>query len=59
LIGALSPLGVAVGVVVANEVSQRALELGFAALILLIAAQLGTRALRAPKAVDPPAARDG
>jgi uncharacterized membrane protein YfcA len=59
LIGALSPLGVGVGVVVANEVSQRALELGFAALILLIAAQLGARALRGPKAMDPPAARDG
>lgn len=46
LIGALSPLGVGVGVVVANEVSQRALELGFAALALLIAARLLLRALR-------------
>ena len=34
LIGALSPLGVAIGVVVANEVSQRALELSFAVLAL-------------------------
>ncbi len=33
-IGALSFVGVAVGVVVANSVSQRALELGFAALLL-------------------------
>lgn len=46
LIGALSPLGVGAGVVVANEVSQRALELGFAALALLIAARLLLRALR-------------
>ena len=31
LIGVLSPIGVAIGVVVANEVSERALELSFAA----------------------------
>jgi uncharacterized membrane protein YfcA len=49
LIGALSPIGVAIGVVAANSVSQRALELGFAALALVIAAQLGRRAL-APSA---------
>ena len=46
LIGALSPLGVGIGVVVANEVSQRVLELSFAALALLIAARLVVRALR-------------
>jgi uncharacterized membrane protein YfcA len=46
VIGALSPLGVAIGVVVANEVSQRALELAFAGLALVIAAQLVLRALR-------------
>lgn len=46
LLGALSPLGVGIGVVVANEVSQRALELGFAGLALLIAARLTWRALR-------------
>jgi uncharacterized protein len=46
LIGALSPLGVGIGVVVANEVSQRALELIFAGLALVIAAQLLLRALR-------------
>ena len=45
LIGALSPLGVLVGVVVANEVSQRALELSFAALTLFIAYGLFRRAL--------------
>ncbi|HEU4979951.1 MAG TPA: TSUP family transporter [Solirubrobacterales bacterium] len=47
MIGALSPVGVAVGVVVANEVPQRALELIFAGLALLIAAQLAHRGLRA------------
>lgn len=46
LIGALSPVGVVIGVIAANEVSQRALELIFAGLALLIAAQLGLRALR-------------
>lgn len=47
-IGVLSPLGVGIGVVLANAVSQRALELAFAALVLVIAAQLGARALRQP-----------
>jgi uncharacterized protein len=46
VIGALSPLGVGIGVVIANAVSQRALELTFAGLALLIAAQLVIRALR-------------
>ena len=45
LIGVLSPISVAIGVVVANEVSQRALELSFAALALLIAARLAKHAL--------------
>lgn len=45
MIGVLSPLGVLLGVVVANEVSQRALELSFAALVLLVAFQLVRRAL--------------
>jgi uncharacterized membrane protein YfcA len=40
LIGALSPLGVGVGVVVANEVSQRTLELSFAVLLVLMAVRL-------------------
>ena len=45
VIGALSPLGVGIGVVVANEISQRALELAFAGLALVIATQLVIRAL--------------
>lgn len=47
VIGALSPVGVGIGVVVANAVSQRALELIFAGLALVIAAQLLIRAFRA------------
>jgi hypothetical protein len=44
VIGALSPVGVLVGAVVSNAVSERALEIGFAALILFVAAQLVRRA---------------
>jgi uncharacterized protein len=49
VIGALSPLGVVIGVVAANEISQRALELIFAGLALVIAMQLVLRAVRAPE----------
>ena len=45
VIGILSPLGVLIGVVVANEVPQRALELSFAALVLFVAYGLVRRAL--------------
>ena len=45
VVGALSPLGVVVGVVVANEVPPRMLELGFAALATLFAFRLAQRAL--------------
>jgi uncharacterized membrane protein YfcA len=48
VIGALSPLGVLVGVVVANEVPQRVLELLFAALVLFVAYELTRRALSEP-----------
>jgi uncharacterized membrane protein YfcA len=47
IIGVLSPLGVLAGVAIANEVPTRALELSFAALVLLIAAGLVRRALAA------------
>ena len=50
LVGALSPLGVAIGVVASNELPERALELGFAALALFFAAQLVRRALAADTA---------
>jgi uncharacterized membrane protein YfcA len=48
VIGVLSPLGVLIGVVVANEVPQRALELSFATLVLFIAYGLVRRALATP-----------
>jgi uncharacterized membrane protein YfcA len=44
IVGALSPLGVWVGVTLANHVSERALQLAFAALALFMAAQLIRRA---------------
>lgn len=47
VIGLLSIPGVAVGVVVSNAVSQRALELSFAALLVVVAVQLLARGLRA------------
>ena len=55
VIGVLSPIGVAIGVVAANAVSQRVLELSFAALVLFVATQLVRRALR-PEAGRSPAA---
>jgi uncharacterized membrane protein YfcA len=44
VIGVLSPLGVLIGVVVSNNVSERVLQLSFAALALFMAAQLVHRA---------------
>jgi uncharacterized protein len=46
LIGLLSVPGVAAGVLISNAVSQRALELAFAALLIVVACQLVVRALR-------------
>jgi uncharacterized protein len=48
VVGALSPLGVAAGAVLANNVSQRALEIGFACVVLFFAAQLVRQAFREP-----------
>ena len=48
VIGVTSIGGVAVGVVTANEVSERTLEVGFAILALAIAAQLVHRASTRP-----------
>jgi uncharacterized protein len=53
VIGALSPIGVGVGVVAANAIPQRALELTFAGLALLIATQLVIRAIRQPTETSP------
>jgi uncharacterized protein len=49
VIGVLSPLGVLIGVGVANHVSERALQLSFAALALFMAVQLVRRARAAPR----------
>ena len=46
VIGALSPVGVAIGVVTSNTIPERALELTFAGLALVIAAQLLFRVFR-------------
>ncbi len=48
LIGVLSPLGVVGGVVLANAVSQRVLEVSFALLLLVVAAQLVLRGVAEP-----------
>ena len=45
LVGALSPLGVVAGVAVSNAVPERTLELMFAAIALVLAAQLLRRAV--------------
>jgi uncharacterized protein len=45
LIGALSPVGVGIGVVVANEVPERVLKIGFAALLVYTAYRLLRRSL--------------
>jgi uncharacterized membrane protein YfcA len=47
-IGVLSPLGVLAGTVVANALSQRALEVAFALFMLVVAYQLTRRAFRSP-----------
>ncbi len=44
IIGALSPVGVLIGVALANNIPERALQLSFAALALFMAAQLVRRA---------------
>jgi uncharacterized membrane protein YfcA len=52
-IGLLSPVGVAIGVVAANEMPERALELLFAALCLYFAIGLARRAARGPEQSSP------
>jgi uncharacterized membrane protein YfcA len=55
VIGALSPLGVLLGVAVSNEVPERALKISFAALALFMAVQLVRRARLAGREAAPPA----
>ena len=47
-LGVLSLGGVSVGVVVANAVPERALEIAFAVLMLFVAGQLARRGLKRP-----------
>ncbi len=49
VIGLLSPLGVLIGVALANNVSERALQLSFAAVALFFAYRLARRGLGAPE----------
>jgi uncharacterized membrane protein YfcA len=49
IVGALSPLGVLVGAALANAVSERVLELAFAAVQIFFAVNLARRGLAAPK----------
>ena len=53
VVGLLSPVGVAIGVVAANEMSQRVLELLFAALSLYFAAGLAAQGTSRPRAAIP------
>ena len=48
IVAALAPPGVLLGTTVANEVSERALELSFAGLQLFFALSLARRALKRP-----------
>jgi len=52
-VGLLSPVGVVIGVVGANEMPERGLELLFAALSLYFAAGLARKALRGPAPPSP------
>jgi uncharacterized membrane protein YfcA len=45
LVGALAPLGIVLGTTVANSVPERALELGFAALMIVLAVSMVRRAV--------------
>jgi hypothetical protein len=49
VIGALSPVGVLLGVAIANGVSERLLKLSFAAFALFVAYRLVRRAQSAPR----------
>jgi uncharacterized membrane protein YfcA len=54
-VGVLAVLGTVAGVVLANAVSGRTLEIGFAILLVFVAAQLVRRSLRPrPEAPDDP-----
>lgn len=47
-LGGLAAVGAVAGVAIANEVPERALEIGFAGLVLIVAGQLARKALKPP-----------
>jgi uncharacterized membrane protein YfcA len=57
LVGGLSAAGVTLGVVVANAVPERALEVSFAVLVLWVAWRLGLRAIEPGAPASTPAER--
>jgi uncharacterized protein len=57
VLGCLSVAGGAAGVAAANALPERALRLGFAAVMLIAAAQLVHRTLRPPRGVPPASGR--
>jgi uncharacterized membrane protein YfcA len=54
VLGVVSPLGVAAGVAISNAVPERTLELLFAGLALVFAAQLLRRAMATPRSEEGP-----
>jgi len=58
VIGVLSPVGVLLGVLISNSVPERALELGFAALLVVVAVQLTRRAWATPAGTTTPTTTD-
>jgi uncharacterized protein len=54
VLGVVSPLGVAAGVAISNAVPERTLELLFAGLALVFAAQLLRRAVATPRSEEGP-----
>jgi uncharacterized membrane protein YfcA len=54
VLGVVSPLGVAAGVAISNAVPERTLELLFAGLALVFAAQLLRRAMATPRSDEGP-----
>lgn len=52
-IGVLAAGGAVLGAVIANNVPERGLEIGFACLVLFVAAQLAWRALTSSQSPDP------
>lgn len=59
LIGLLSPVGVVVGVIVANEVPERVLKIAFGILVLYVAWRLMKKALEPSRAEPGPDAGAG